>query len=152
VKLKPLYDQGNGKESDMPEEHEIYSSEGVRVTNLRARIGDRIFSVSKITSVSMSEEQPSRAAPLLLFGVGIASLVWFASSIRYAPALTMNYVALLLGILCFAGGFFVGRGQKTSYSVNIESASGERDALYGHDKAQVQEVVQALQEAIIEQG
>jgi len=69
----------------MAEEHEIYKSVGVRVTNLRAVLGERIYAVANVASVGMSEERPNRTLPLLLFGVGTVSLVWFARSIWNAP-------------------------------------------------------------------
>jgi len=142
----------------MAKEHEIYKSVGVRVTNLRVILGERIYAVANIASVGMSEERPNRTLPLLLFGVGTVSLVWFARSIwnapdnLAAPDLTMNYLALLLGVLGLAGGFLVGRSQKARYLVHIGDASGESDALSSDDKAQIEEVVRALREAIIEQG
>jgi hypothetical protein len=48
--------------------------------------------------------------------------------------------------LGFVGGLLVGRSKKNSYLVHIG------DALGSQDEAQIQEVVQALKEAIIEQG
>lgn len=138
------------------EEREIYSSGDVRITNLRAVLGPKTYAISNITSVSMSERRPSRVVPIALFGFGVIALIFFVGSIRLDPnrfgGQSANWADLVVAVILLVLAMLWANSQKTQYLVRVGSASGESDDLGSPDKAQIQQVVDALNEAIVQKG
>lgn len=109
----------------------------VSVTSARCILGGKTIPVRSLNAVSMLEQTPSRALPILLVIVGIILLcckVW------------------VLGIILLVGGAAWFYFQKSTYFVHIETSSGSSNAYSSKDRAHIQEVVDALNDAIISQA
>lgn len=109
----------------------------VSVTSARCILGGKTIPIRSLNAVSMREITPSRTLPILLIIVGIILLcckVW------------------ILGILLIAGGGAWFYYQKSTYYVHIETSSGSSNAYSSKDRAHIEEVVNALNDAIISQA
>lgn len=124
----------------------ILKEKDVKITNERAIIGTKTYSISEVTSVSMDVNEPKLFLPIFFIVIaGVCSVLIALSDMReYSEFLTTS---LYLGI---AGLLFVIFSQKTKYSVRIRSASGELKVLETSDKEHVERIVKALNEAIVQ--
>lgn len=115
-----------------------YSQGGIDITNSRAIIGGKTYAMANITSVSMGVISPNYILPAV---VGIAGLLMLSiSDFR------------LFGLLALVGAGVLFYMAKRRYTVNIGSASGESHALVDKDKGRIQEIVDAMNKAIVERG
>jgi len=131
----------------MTEEMVIYEKSDVKITNLRAIFGDKTYAISNITSVTRKEKTNLSAfLPVAIIVVGIAfiSLAFFNDVI--------NWGTILYGIFMVVGGYFLALLLNTEYFVQIGSASGEIRAYTSKSIAKVTEIVQAINQAMIQQG
>lgn len=131
----------------MAEEKVIYEQGNIKITNLRAIFGDKIYAVSNITSVTRKEKTNLSAfLPVVIIVVGIAfiSLALFNDVI--------NWAIILYGIFMIIGGYFLALLLHTEYSVQIGSAAGETQAYTSKSITKVTEIVQAINTAMIQQG
>jgi hypothetical protein len=135
--------------SQVSERETTYFQEGrVTVTNARVIIGDHTYSLSNITSVSMKRISASYMGPLIIFLIGLGFIVCgLAADFNQGGVLWFFSSAVFI---VFA--IVLGYSQKDSYSVQIGSASGESNALISKDKDHIQEIVDAINTAIIERG
>ena len=117
---------------------------GVRVTSARIIIGQTTYAMLNITSVMRAEEHPSRLGPVLFLIVGAMLLVAGITGPEYG---LLMFSAFMLGI-----GAFWWKVQKSKYHLRISSASGEANAVTDFDKARIDAIVQAVNEAIIGRG
>jgi hypothetical protein len=131
----------------MTEEKVIYERGNIKVTNLRAIFGDKTYAISNITSVTKKEKTNLSAfLPVAIIVVGIAfiSLAFFEDVI--------NWATIIFGVFMVVGGYFVALLLKTEYFVQIGSASGETQAYTSKNIAEIAEIVQAINQAMIQQG
>jgi hypothetical protein len=145
----------------IPEERIILEERDIRVTNLRAIVGNKTYAMSNVTSVSLNKKDPSSclSVTFLLIGVGLLglfllSLIQLLSSAIAVPrsVATPTLVLLLLGGGFLAIGILMRRTAKTTYVVRIGSASGESDALSSVDRALIERIVGAMNQAIVLRG
>lgn len=124
----------------------ILKEKDVKITNERAIIGTKTYSISEVTSVSMDVNEPKLFLPIFFIVIaGVCSVLIAISDMReYSEFLTTS---LYLGI---AGLLFFIFSQKTKYSVRIKSASGELKVFETFDKEHVERIVKALNEAIVQ--
>jgi len=119
--------------------------QGVRVTNARAIMGNRTYSMANISSVHLWKQDPSNTGPviLILFGVlqGVCCLA--IKDIRSVS---------ILGLILLAIGIAWLVGLKPTYYVRITAAGGETNALGSQNYAYIKGVVDALNEAIVKRG
>jgi hypothetical protein len=128
------------------EEINFYSdNSGVRVTSSRLIIGSTTYAMLNITSVSCAAQPPSRTGPLLFLILG--ALSFFRGFSGHGEQGLVVFGTLLLVI----GGLWW-KGQKTQYHLKIASASGEANAVTTTDKQRVENIIQAVNEAIIGRG
>ena len=131
----------------MTEEKVIYEKSDIKITNLRAIFGDKTYTISNITAVTRKQKTNLSAfLPVAIIVVGIAfiSLAFFNDVI--------NWATILYGIFMVVGGYFLALLLNTEYSVQIGSASGEIQAYTSKSIAKVTEIVQAINQAMIQQG
>jgi hypothetical protein len=131
----------------MTEEKVIYKKGTVRITNLRAIFGDKTYAISNITSVTKKEKpNPAAFSPIAIITFGFAFLV-----IGFIGEVT-NWAMLFLAVMMIGGGYFLAMLLRTEYSVQIGSAAGEEQAYTSKSIAEVSEIVQAINTAMIVQG
>ena len=129
----------------MTEEITFYSDDkGVRITNTRAIFKKTTYAMANITSVSKGYKAPSYKGPLFLILVGII-IVLISCSVRSLQAGILGAAITFFGLL-LCGTL------KGTHTVKIGSASGETVALESADEKYIQNIVQAMNEAIIKRG
>jgi hypothetical protein len=131
----------------MTEEKVIYEKSDVKITNLRAIFGEKTYAISSITSVTRKEKTNLSAflpVAIIVIGIAFISLAFFNAVI--------NWAIILYGIFMVVGGYFLALLLNTEYSVQIDSASGQTQAYTSKSIAKVTEIVQAINQAMIQQG
>ncbi len=119
------------------EEKEFFRHDDVTVTNSRLIVGAQTFAMSNITSVKASQDSPNRTWPVVILVFGLIAL--FANSFG---------MAIMFGVI---GGLWLAL-QKTYYHVALTTAGGETKALTSNQQQYIEEVVKALNEAIVHRG
>ena len=130
----------------MTEEKVIYEKSDVKITNLRAIFGDKTYAISNITSVTRREKTNLSAflpVAIIVLGIAFISLTFFNEVI--------NWATILYGIIMVVGGYFLALLLNTEYFVQIGGASGEIRAYTSKSIAKVTEIVQAINQAMIQQ-
>lgn len=109
----------------------------VSVTSARCILGGKTIPVRSLNAVTMLEENPSKTFPIILIIIGIILLcckVWLWGAI--------------LAVAGAAWIYFL----KKIYYVHIETSSGSSNAYSSTDRAHIEEIVNALNDAIISQS
>ena len=137
-------------------EQEYYRSGDVLVTNTRAEMDGRTFAMANITAVSMTPV-PNRGAGCLVGlaivgGLFIMLMGFSVTNTTNNLFLTNKLFLILLGFAIFVGCLFWQSRLKPTYVVNISSASGESKALQSKDKENIERIVAAITQTIIERG
>lgn len=120
---------------------EVFFEQGtVKVTNARFIVDAQTYAMNGVTSVKSSITPPSRSGAFIAIGVGILI------------ALAADGGAKLVGVLIAGAGAWYLSQLKPTHSVYLSSASGEVQALTGEDEGYINNVVTALNEALIHRG
>ncbi len=109
---------------------------GVRITNSRAIFGNKTYVMGNISSISLGQKSPNYNSAIILCICGILGF----------------FLIPPLGVLILLVGIIIALMAKGEYTVKLTSASGETDALVNSNKTYIQDVVNAMQEAIIKRG
>jgi hypothetical protein len=138
------------------DETTIYEQGTVKITNLRAILGPKTYSVSNLTSVTLASKAPEGCFPVALWGTGglfaaFGGILLIAAIVERAD-FGLPLVLLAVGVVGVTLGVVIQRGQKTTYLVRVGSASGESNDMQSTDRASIQEIVDALNEAIVRKG
>lgn len=128
--------------SPVPAEQEkVYYSDGaITVTSTRAVLGTKTYAMANITSVSLGENQQAVGCGCALVLVGLL----FALALFSADTIIVG----LIGLAILALGALLMK--QKSYVVRIGSASGEANALENKKREYIQQIVDAVNQAIIE--
>jgi hypothetical protein len=133
----------------MTDETVILETGTIKITNVRAVFGSKTYAVSNITSVDAKAISPSGCAPIALIVIGAG----FGISAAFRASTTDSWwVTLLIGVAFMALGFRTAAKAVEDYSVNLTTAGGEVTAYQSKDKAEIQKIVAALNEAMIKNG
>lgn len=132
----------------MSEEKIIYEKRNIKITNLRAIFGDKTYAMSNITSVEKGSIAPSGGFSFFftLFGVIIGLLAFLATPSMRGP------IWLLAGLMLIGGIGTMLMGSKTEYYVQFASSAGEIKAHTSDDEAEIKQIVEAINQAIIQKG
>jgi hypothetical protein len=123
------------------DQEKVYYSDGaITVTSTRAVLGSKTYAMANITSVSLGENQQAAGCGCALLVVGI----FFALGLFSADTAVIG----LIGLAMLAIGVVLMK--QKSYVVRIGSASGEANALDNKDRAYIQAIVEAVNQAIID--
>ena len=122
------------------QEKTYYSDGAITVTSTRAVLGTKTYAMANITSVSLAENQQGAGCGCALLGVGLL----FAFGLFSSDTVIVGIIGL--GMLAFG----VVMMKQKSYVVRIGSASGEANALENKDRAHIQKIVDAVNQAIID--
>ncbi len=120
----------------MAEEKVFFEQGDVKVTNARFLTYGKTHSMNGITSVTKFMINPNRKPPLIVAGIGLLAFIF------------KWYIAVLIIALAAVWWFL----QKTNYSVQLSSASGDTEALTSTDEEYIDKVVAALNDAIVHRG
>jgi hypothetical protein len=129
---------------------EIFLNEGeLLVTNARMNVAGQTYAVSNITSFKTVEYEPNTDGPDRFGGIGflLGGLVWWG-----AASNSVEGGALLGGLIAtpfFLISWLWRRAQKSTYSVILNTAAGEVQAVTSKDKDTVLKVASALGNAIV---
>jgi len=134
----------------LSQEHIYFQDEHAVITNARAIIHGKTFSMVNVTSVAQSTEAPQTTIPMLLILGGIliilvAIFVVLAGDGSSAWCGSVGFIMLVVGWL-------LKRSAKAKHWMVIGSASGETRALWAYDPAYIAQIVAAVNQAIVERG
>jgi hypothetical protein len=143
------------------DEHVILSLPGVHITPVRAVIGDQLFAVANITSVTVVKQNPSTTIPITvaLFGliIGFCGIVGFLPMLE--PGARANAQTALQSMSCtIAGavllmiGWYAHRTGKSKYVLVLRAGGGEAQVYSSADKAIIEAITRALNDAIMARG
>ncbi len=121
-------------------ERNFYSNGSVTVSNDRFIVGSTTYAMNGVTSVKRGQTDPSRMWPIILCLVGL--YVLFQGSM----------MTFLAGVAMVAIGVLWFKAIKPEYMVFLNSSSGESQALASKDVKYIDQVIAALNEAIIHRG
>ena len=126
------------------------SKNDVVITNARAVMGGKTYAMANITSVSMGQIPANTTIGLylIIFGIVIGGCGFSLGSSSSSNMLG----ALIFAALLIAAGVAVFLTAKPSYTVKLGSASGETHALNSKNMADVKQIVDAMNTAIINRG
>ncbi len=120
-----------------------YQDDAITITNARAVFGQKTYAMVNITSVMMGTIPANNGGGIALALFGLAVAVCGGS---------VGFGGAIVGIIIIVGGILMIVNSKESYTVKIGSAGGETDALVSKDESHIQEIVEALNDAIIKRG
>ena len=123
----------------------ILEEGNVKITNLRAIIGTKTYAMSNVTSVNLSKKADSNAPLFLMLGGILLGMIGLTNMRDYMGC-------LILAVLLVGGGILASRTSKSTYMVQIGSASGESNILESQDQNYVKRIVDSMNEAIIRRG
>lgn len=118
---------------------------GVRVTNTRAIMGNRTYSMANLSSVTLWKVSPNNTWPVLFIIFGLLQGIACISMKGMQGVSALGFILLVIGIAWLSS-------LKTTYFVRITAAGGDTNALGDKDYNYIKGVVDALNEAIVKRG
>jgi len=135
-------------------EQTFFESGGITVTQARFVVRGQTYAMQGVTSVrrQVEVEEPSKGCSIALIAFGALSVL--AGFIAFSESVGAGFVTLLVGVAIVFGGikWFQSKKATTTYIVTLNSASGESRALESEDQAFIDQIVTALNNAIIARG
>jgi hypothetical protein len=121
------------------EEKIFFNEDNVTVSNSRFIVSGQTYAMSNVTSVKSGKIEPDHGSSGILGVIGLACL--FGSGWVF-----------FAGLLLIALAIFIFLNNKPTYSVILNTASGENQALTSTDKQYISEVINSLNESIVSRG
>lgn len=125
-------------------ESPLFDASGVTITPTRAIMGGRTYAMSNVTSVTVRVTHPRRAGGYVMLFLGACILLAGLADQQGAP--------IVIGLILLASGYVTGILPKDTHHVFLGSASGEGEAISSHDRAFIDGIVNAMNEAIVQRG
>lgn len=125
-------------EAQLQNEVTFYQDVNVTVTQSRYVTNSKTYAMRNISSVHIFEIVKSKTAPVLMIIMGV--LMLFANDIRI-----LGFIVLVVGILILALN-------KNEFTVRISTNAGEVNSIVSKDRLYVQNIVSALNDAIVFRG
>ena len=119
------------------EERTFFEYEDVKVTNARFVSGGQTFAMNNVTSVKPFVKTPNRTFGIIVLIIG---------------AVVIIKASFGFGLLMCAAAAFGLYKQKTVYHVILATSAGETKALVTYQKAYLDSVINALNDAIVARG
>lgn len=129
----------------------FFQDGNVLITNARAIFGNKTYAMSNITSVStwqISKDEDRKVPGIVLLG-GIGSV---ALGIFMVSEMDMKLYLIGAGLLASVLGYFWYMSIKDDYSVRINTAGAENDAIKSPDNEWIDKIVTSMNDAIIHRG
>ena len=150
----------NNKDS----KEKVYYDEGnVKITNSRAILDNKTYVLKNISSVTVNtiEHKAIKFSGLLEYFIGAVFLLTFVGSLisgQYSESITTSLIYFGLGGACCYYAYSKSKKNipawetpaRDEYSVRIGSNAGETDGLISEDKDYITKIVNAINDAIIE--
>ena len=121
------------------QEKQFYSDKNVLVTQARFVVEGKTFAMRNISSVTKYRIAASNGLALFLGFTGLLLLLGNSTIVVIGILMTISAIAMIIL-------------NKDLYSVRINSNSGEANAVVSKDEKYIQEIVDAVNEAIIQRG
>ncbi|HUW46251.1 MAG TPA: DUF6232 family protein [Dehalococcoidia bacterium] len=122
-----------------------YSDEkGVRITATRLIIGSKTYAMANITSIERKIDPPNRRPGIIMAVIGVFILV--------ICAVFESMSGILLGVFVLLGGILWAALVKPTYHLKVTSAAGEESPLTSKDGKYINQLVVAVNEALIKRG
>lgn len=125
-------------EKPVPTEIIFYQDSNVQVTQARYITHSKTYAMRNISSVHIFEIVKSRTLPVLIMGIGV--LLLFSDTLRIA-----GFLVIAIGVLIL---FLI----KNEFAGRISTNAGEVNSLVSKDRAYIENIVTALNDAIIHIG
>ena len=126
-------------------EQVFLSGPPVTVTSARLVTPSRTYAIAGVTSVARGVIKPNRLGPLCTFVLAIAAVLFGLSKDNIQFALTRGLVWTGIGLVWWLL-------QKSEYLVKLNTAGGETVAYISKDLDTINQIIDALNEAIIARG
>ena len=134
--------------TDVPRSERMILQEGnIQITDKRAVLGTKTYSMANITSVALAEDKPSLLLPIIFGTLGAFSLAASVCVLVLGDSVSTVLVLGLISAGLAALLYFAKGGPK--YIVRIGSASGEIDGLISRNRQQMERIVKAINDAIV---
>ena len=118
------------------EEKNFYENGNVSVSNSRFIVDGQTYAMSNVTSVKTGVVKAKKYPGILITLVGLLTL---------SANAMVGGLMIVIGIVVFILA-------KNKYSVVLSTSSGENQALTSNDKTYIEEIVSALNDAIVSRG
>jgi hypothetical protein len=128
-------------------EQVLFNQNGVFVSNSRYITAGQTYAMAGVTSVKMFVEQPSRTGPVITMILGGLLILGGLESLMHG-----NPLVLLVGVVLFALGLWIFKKRVPIYSVLLHSASGEQKVNQSTVRGFIEQIVAALNQAIVARG
>lgn len=119
------------------DERTFFEYEDVKVTNARFVNGGQTFAMNNVTSVKPFEKKPSRVGGIVVLGIGL---------------IVMTNSSFMAGLLVALAAAYYLYQQKTIYHILLSTSAGETTALVTYQRAYLNSVIAALNDAIVHRG
>jgi hypothetical protein len=127
------------------QETTYYQAGDVHITSSRAVMGGTTYPLANISSVGVGEKPVNRSMGVIAIVLALAAIACGLSGSENAGiGWVVAVILIMAGVYSFV--------QKPDYFVKVGSAGGEQRALVSKDRAYIEKIVAALNEAIIKRG
>ena len=133
-------------------EQVFYERDGVRVTSARFQVGAQTYAMSSVNSVAFQMRPPNSGWPMFVLITGLLSLLIGIAMISMGGWHPIALVFLAPGSLMAGWAFTASAKAKPTYVVALTTSSGQVQALENTDRASIESVVRALNEALVSRG
>lgn len=117
------------------------------VTSTRAILNKVTYAMANITSVRSNRIEPDEGLAVLAVLAILIGIIGLLCGIGYRSG-----IAVAIGFVVAALGFWVCQTLKPSFVVVVGAAGGETHALVGKEKKTIDDIVNAISQAIIDRG
>ncbi|MEH3113754.1 DUF6232 family protein [Pedobacter terrae] len=125
-------------EAPLQNEFTFYQDGNVTVTQSRFVTNSKTYAMRNISSVHIFEIIKSKTLPITMIIIGVLMLFSDASRV--------------LGLILLTLGIFILAFTKNEFSVRISTNSGEVNSIVSKDRLYIQNIVSALNDAIVYRG
>ncbi|MBB6236944.1 hypothetical protein HDC90_001561 [Pedobacter sp. AK013] len=125
-------------ESQLQNEITFYQDVNVTVTQSRYITNSKTYAMRNISSVHIFEIIKNRTLPIVMVVIGV--LMLFSESSR-----VLGFILIAIGILILVL-------TKNEFTVRISTNSGEVNSIISKDRSYIQNIVNALNDAIVFRG
>lgn len=122
------------------DEKNFFENDVVKVTNARFIVNSETYAMNGVTSVKSHVIPANRIGAIIGIIIGLTFLFVGEGGFRIFGII----IALIAGAILY--------NQKATHAVVLKSASGETQALSSQDKNYIDNVVSALNDALIHRG
>ena len=127
-------------------EKTFFEGGNVKITNARFVNGNKTYAISSIVSVSLREKQPNLISVYFLFFLSYYSFLTLI--FKFLAGLSLSQ-ELMLGIFFAVCAYFLLKSKRTRFFVTLMTAGGEVDAFESYNSQSAQQIINALDDAII---